>query len=245
MQCLVHLASLLFLIPPAPRLLHPPPTSIAECRTEILMFAHILKISEMQALTAPSAADFVILKKLELMSPNISHYVKKSGADSPSGIVKSLIQDHASQWGITSEQIGEKTIWSTVMSHVHTHLTDQCYSIKKAIFNSLWVATKDDEGETTIEEREDPLDIIKLCEELVNIVPDADMKVTMPMLACVAILRQIIIDVSGSSKFWEKVDEELATLHNEPDGKILSKNIVKVLKADCCRYGNPDLALFQ
>ncbi|KAJ6609614.1 hypothetical protein B0H10DRAFT_1954441 [Mycena sp. CBHHK59/15] len=176
----------------------------------------------MQALTAPSAADFVIPKKLE-----------------------SLIQDHAGQWGITSEQIGEKTIWSAVTSRVRTHLTDHRYSIKKAIFNSLWVATKDDEGETTIEEREAPLDIIKLCEELVNIVPDADMKVTMPMLAHVAILHQIIIDVSGSSKFWEKVDEELATLHDEPDEKILSKNIAKVLKADCRCYGNPDLALFQ
>ncbi|KAJ6609290.1 hypothetical protein B0H10DRAFT_2226036 [Mycena sp. CBHHK59/15] len=202
------------------------------------MFAHILKISEMQALTAPSAADFVILKKLEskldihsfctLMSPNISHYVKKSRADSPSGIVKSLIQDHTSQLGITSEQIREKTIWSAVTSHHQESF-----------------ATKDDEGETTIEEREDPLDIIKLCEELVNIVPDADMKVRMPMLARVAILHQIIIDVLGGCKFWEKVDEELAMLRDEPNEKILSKNIVKVLKADCRCYGNPDLPLFQ
>ncbi|KAJ6622268.1 hypothetical protein B0H10DRAFT_1944668, partial [Mycena sp. CBHHK59/15] len=144
------------------------------------------------------------------MSPNISHYVKKSGADSPSGIVKSLIQDHTSQLGITSEQIREKTIWSAVTSHVRTCLTDHCYSIKKA----------DDEGETTIEECEDPLDIINLCEELVNIVPDADMKVRMPMLARVAILHQIIIDVSGGCKFWEKVDEELAT--SRAHEKILS-----------------------
>ncbi|KAJ6543310.1 hypothetical protein B0H10DRAFT_1970453 [Mycena sp. CBHHK59/15] len=98
--------------------------------------------------------------------------------------------------------------------------------------------------EASIIERENPLDIIKLCEELVNILSDANMKVTLPMLARVAILRQILIEVSGSSKFWEKVDAQLAEIREEPDEARVSKNIAKVLKNDCRHYGSPDLTLF-
>lgn len=52
----------------------------------------------------------------------------------------------------------------------------------------MWVTVKTEDGDTTISDREDPLDIIKLCEGLVDLVPDAGVKVTLPMLGRVAIL---------------------------------------------------------
>jgi hypothetical protein len=56
------------------------------------------------------------------------------------------------------------------------------------LINSIWVVVKTEGGEASLVDRVDPVDIIQLCEELVNIVPDADIKVTLPMLARVAIL---------------------------------------------------------
>lgn len=54
--------------------------------------------------------------------------------------------------------------------------------------DSVWIVTKDEDGEPVLADREDPLDIIQLCEALVDLVPDAGIKVTLPMLGRVAML---------------------------------------------------------
>ncbi|KAJ7615957.1 hypothetical protein FB45DRAFT_1064143 [Roridomyces roridus] len=47
--------------------------------------------------------------------------------------------------------------------------------------------------------------------------------------------RQVFLDVAGGSKFWEKVDEQLGQLREEPDESRVSKKIARVLKNDCRR----------
>ncbi|KAJ7880220.1 hypothetical protein B0H13DRAFT_1891859 [Mycena leptocephala] len=56
--------------------------------------------------------------------------------------------------------------------------------MKKRIADSI----KTEDGDTSISDREDPPDIIKLCEALVDLVPDAGVKTTLPTLLRVAIL---------------------------------------------------------
>jgi hypothetical protein len=74
-------------------------------------------------------------------------------------------------------------------------------------------------------------------------VPEAGLKVTLPMLGRVALLvrcnnllyntvsnflqRHILIDVNGGQKFWDKVDEELAAIRNkfENDETRISKYV--------------------
>ncbi|KAF7371506.1 hypothetical protein MVEN_00005400 [Mycena venus] len=224
---------------------------------EVKSYAQLLKITEMQAAVATTAANFVIPKKLEhkidmhsfrtLMSPTLGFYVKKAGPDSPSGIMRTLIIDHGSQWGVTSDVIDDKAQWGVIVSRVRNKLTDRRYDIKKVLCDAVWILVKTEEGETVLTNREDPLDIIQLCEALVNIVPDAGVKVTLPMMGRVAILRQVLIDESGGPKFWERVDEQLSKIREkyENDESRISRAIAKVLKNDCRTYGSPDISLFQ
>ncbi|KAJ7736620.1 hypothetical protein B0H14DRAFT_2993614 [Mycena olivaceomarginata] len=217
--------------------------------SEVTMFAQLLKLTEMQALLSPAAGTFVIPKKLDnkidvhsmrtMLSPTLTFYVKKAGGDSPSGIMKTLVQDHASAWGLTPEVLEDKAQWGVVSSRVRTRLTD-------LLVDGTWAVVKGEDGETILSDLDDPMDIITLCEALIAIVPDAGLKVTLPMLGRVALLRQVLIDISGGSKYWEKVDEQLALLRTkyEDDEKLISKAIAKVLKNDCRSYGNPDLSLF-
>jgi hypothetical protein len=90
---------------------------------------------------------------------------------------------------------------------------------------------KGEDGETIMSDLDDLMDIITLCEALIAIVPNAGLKVTLPMLGRVALLvcpntedliplltsvkRQVLIDISGGSKYWEKVDEQLALLRTK------------------------------
>ncbi|KAJ7835185.1 hypothetical protein B0H14DRAFT_2796941 [Mycena olivaceomarginata] len=224
--------------------------------SEVTMFAQLLKLTEMQALLSPAAGTFVIPKKLDnkidvhnmrtMLSPTLTFYVKKAGGDSPSGIMKTLVQDHASAWGLTPEVLEDKAQWGVVSSRVRTRLTDRRYEMKKVLVDGTWAVVKGEDGETILSDLDDPMDIITLCEALIAIVPDAGLKVTLPMLGRVALLRQVLIDISGGSKYWEKVDEQLALLRTkyEDDKKLISKAIAKVLKNDCRSYGNPDLSLF-
>ncbi|KAJ7859466.1 hypothetical protein B0H14DRAFT_3446588 [Mycena olivaceomarginata] len=53
---------------------------------------------------------------------------------------------------------------------------------------------------------DDPMDIITLCEALIAIVPDAGLKVTLPMLGRVALL---------GPNTGKKVDEQLALLRTK------------------------------
>lgn len=142
----------------------------------------------------------------------------------------------------------------------------------------MWTSSKSDDGVVTLTDLDKPLDILRLCEGLVDIVPDAQLKVTLPMLGRVAFLvrwdtshfdsfsnlpqRQVLLDVNGGAKFWDKVDEQLVKLRTKRDGDpaLISKcvlnsllhlstytvrrDIAKVLKSDCRTYGNPDLSLF-
>ncbi|KAJ7675040.1 hypothetical protein B0H17DRAFT_1182999 [Mycena rosella] len=185
----------------------------ATSKSEVTIFGHVLHLEEMQALLVPTATSFVIPKKFEnklnihglrtMLSPTLYAYVKKAGADSPSLNSPS----HP-----TEEQLEDKAVWDPVSSRLRHRLTDHRYDIKKMITDSIWVSVKTEDGETTFTEREDPLDIIKLCEALVELVPDATIKVTLPMLGRVAILRQVLFDVGSAPKYWEKVDEQLAKL---------------------------------
>ncbi|KAJ6532939.1 hypothetical protein B0H10DRAFT_2449622 [Mycena sp. CBHHK59/15] len=221
------------------------------------MLAQMLKVTEMQALLSPAAAAFTIPKKLDnkidvhsirtLLSPTLCHYVKKAGGDTPSGIMKSLIQEHATTWGLTADNVDDKNQWGVVTTRVRTRLTDWRYEIKKVLCDAMWVSVKGEDGEVIITDLEEPSDIIKLCEALVAIVPDANMKVTLPMLGHVALLRQILVEVNGGAKFWEKVDEQLSKLRTkyENDKKQISKAIAKVLKVDCRTFGNPDISIFN
>ncbi|KAJ7135242.1 hypothetical protein C8R43DRAFT_1132781 [Mycena crocata] len=201
-------------------------------------------------------ATYVVSKKLDnkidihifhtMMSLTLAFYVKKAGGDSPCGVMKSLIQEQSGTWGITYDAMEDKASWGVVVTRVRTHLTDRRYDIKKVLTDSIWVSVKTEDGAAVIENREDPLDIIKLCESLVGLVPDASLKVTLPMLGCVALLRQILVDVNGGPKFWEKVDEQLVMIRSkyEEDEAWISKAIGKVLKNDCRTYGSPDLSVF-
>ncbi|KAJ7772760.1 hypothetical protein B0H14DRAFT_2966127 [Mycena olivaceomarginata] len=200
--------------------------------SEVIMFAQLLKITEMQALLSPAAGTFVIPKKtrcnkIDVHScgpccrqplPSMS---RKAGGDSHSGIMKTLVLEDKAQW-------------------------DRRYEMKKVLVDGTWAVVKGEDGETILSDLNDPMDIITLCEALIAIVPDAGLKVTLPMLGRVALLRQVLIDISGGSKYWEKVDEQLALLRTkyEDDEKLISKAIAKVLKNDCRSYGNPDLSLF-
>ncbi|KAK7052721.1 hypothetical protein R3P38DRAFT_2861647 [Favolaschia claudopus] len=228
----------------------------ANSMNEIRSYGQLLRITEMQALVSAPAGSFVIPKKFEhkidvhtfrtLLSPTLPYYVKKAGGDSPSGIVKNLIFDHAGDWGVTREDIDDKAKWSVMASRVRTRLTDRRYDIKKTISDSIWITTKTEEGEVIVNDREDPLDIIQLCEVLVNLV-DANLHVTLPLLGRVAVLRQVLIDDNGGAKFWEKVDDQLSKAREkyENDETRISKAIGKVLKNDCRTFGNPDLSLFK
>ncbi|KAK7040965.1 hypothetical protein R3P38DRAFT_3452832 [Favolaschia claudopus] len=229
----------------------------ANSMNEIRSYGQLLRITEMQALVSAPAGSFVIPKNWKyhkidvhtfrtLLSPTLPFYVKKAGTDSPSGIVKKLIFDHAGEWGVTSEDIDDKAKWSVMASRVRTRLTDRRYDIKKTISDSIWITIKTEEGEVTVNDREDPLDIIQLCEVLVNLV-DANLHVTLPLLGRVAVLRQVLIDDNGGAKFWEKVDDQLSKLREkyENDETRISKAIGKVLKNDCRTFGNPDLSLFK
>ncbi|KAJ6556710.1 hypothetical protein B0H10DRAFT_2446302 [Mycena sp. CBHHK59/15] len=230
---------------------------MASSASEVTIYAQLLKLTEMQALLTPAAAAFTIPKKLDnkidvhsirtLLSPTLCHYVKKAGGDTPSGIMKSLVQEHASPWGLTVDVLDDKIQWGVVTTRIRTRLTDRRYKIKKVLCDAMWVSVKGEDGQVTITDLEEPCDIIKLCEALVAIVPDANVKVTLPMLGRVALLRQILVDVNSGAKFWEKVDEQLAKLRTkyENDEQLISKAIAKVLKADCHAYGNPDLSLFD
>ncbi|KAJ7761152.1 hypothetical protein B0H14DRAFT_2634120 [Mycena olivaceomarginata] len=192
---------------------------------EVKTFAQLLKITEMQALLSPTTATFVVPKKLDhkinmhtfrtMMSPSLAFYVKKSGPDSPSGVMKGS--------------------WGVIFSRVCTCLTDRHYDIKRILFDGMWISIKDEDGETI------------LSETLINLVPDAGVKVTLPMLGCVTVLCQVLVDVNGGLKFWEKVDEQLSMIHEkyEHDEARISRAIAKVLKNDCRTYGSPDLSLFQ
>ncbi|KAJ7934034.1 hypothetical protein B0H13DRAFT_2306060 [Mycena leptocephala] len=243
---------------------------------EVKSYAQLIKITEMQALVGPTAANFSIPKKLDhkidihsfrtMMSPTLGFYVKKSRPDSPSGIMKTLIIEHGEHWGVTNETIDDNSRWSIIGSCVRTRLTDRRYEIKKTashslhipsasqlsadplqLFEAVWTSAKAEDGETVVTEREDLLYIVQLCEALANIVPNAGVKVTLPMLGWVAVLRQVLIDVNGGSKFWEKVDEQLSLLREtyENEEARISQAIGKVLKNDCRTFGAPDLSLFN
>ncbi|KAJ7749769.1 hypothetical protein B0H14DRAFT_3513584 [Mycena olivaceomarginata] len=138
------------------------------------------------------------------------------------------------------EVLEDKAQWGVVSSRVRTCLTDRRYEMKK----SAWAIVKGEDGETIMSDLNDLMDIITLCEALIAIVPDAGLKVTLPMLGHVALL--VLIDTSRGSKYWGKVDEQLVLLRTkyEDDEKLISKAITKVLKNDCHSYGNPDLSLF-
>ncbi|KAJ7704693.1 hypothetical protein B0H14DRAFT_3903581 [Mycena olivaceomarginata] len=224
---------------------------------EVKLYAQLLKITEMQALVSPTAANYVIPKKLDhkidvhtfrtMMSPNLGFYVKKSESDSPSGIMKSLILEHGELWGVTNDVVDDKASWGTIASRIRIRLTDRRYDMKKVLVDGMWTSIKTEDGETIVVDREDPLDIIQLCEALVDIVPDAGIKVTLPMMGRVAVLRQVLVDAKGGSKFWEKVDEQLLMIHEkyENDEPRISRAIAKVLKNYCRTYGSPDLSLFN
>ncbi|KAJ7725016.1 hypothetical protein B0H14DRAFT_3899924 [Mycena olivaceomarginata] len=218
---------------------------------EIKVYAQLLKITEMQALVRPLAANFVIPKKLDnkidmhsfrtIMSPSLGYYVKKSGADSPSGIMKTLVLDHGAQWDVTNDIVDNKEQWGIISSRIRTRLTDRRYDIKKTIVDAMWTSVKTEDGEVVVTEREDPLDIIQLCEALIAIAPDAGVQVTLPMLGRVAVLRQVLIDNNGGLKFWEKVDEQLSMLrekHSNDESRI-SRAIAKVLKMTVAHMAAP------
>ncbi|KAJ7937502.1 hypothetical protein B0H13DRAFT_2302667 [Mycena leptocephala] len=374
----------------------------AQSVSEVSMFAQLLKISEMLAYPNAGNAIVSVPKKLDhkidihsirtMLSPTLAFYVKKSGPDTPSGIMKALVLQHADSWGLTPEMIDDKAQWGVVAARIRTRLTDRRYDIKKIVIS------KTEDGQVVVT-------IIQLCEALVDIVPDAHvtsasvlfahhyplpfplplrpspslpaphvatarpwleaypnpfsflalalptafpcrrtipspalsvtpppssalhlhrisaplpavrfnckpvsarqdlvhkfqsqalplvnllmlncnptilsnpaplkhvvqdvqdspsntiqshrlftgpdagMRVTLAMLGRVALLRQVLIDVKGGQKFWEKVDEQLAMLREKYDNNeaAISKAIAKVLKHDRRAYGNPDLSIF-
>ncbi|KAJ6609099.1 hypothetical protein B0H10DRAFT_1954845 [Mycena sp. CBHHK59/15] len=167
-------------------------------------FAKMLKVTEMQALLSPAAAVFTIPKKLDnkidvhsirtLLSPTLCHYVKKAGGDTPSGIMKSLIQEHATTWGLTADNVDDKNQWGVVTTRGNPRVsgleyhqpvtrtrstrpanppglpepvpfpTDRRYEIKKVLCDAMWVSVKGEDGEVIITNLEEPSDIIKLCE---------------------------------------------------------------------------------
>ncbi|KAJ6602593.1 hypothetical protein DFH09DRAFT_1301613 [Mycena vulgaris] len=210
-------------------------SKMASSASKVSIFAQLLKITEMQALVSPAAAAFTMPKKLDhkidihsirtMMSPSLAFYVKKAGGDTPSSIMKALVQEHASPWGLTAEVLDDKTQWGVVTTRIRIRLTDCRYEIKKVISDSIWVSIKSEEGDLVVTDCEEPLTIIQLCEALVDIVPDAGLKVTLPMLGRVALLRHVLIEYDN---------EEVR----------ISKAIAKVLKNDCCTYGDPDLSIF-
>ncbi|KAJ7269025.1 hypothetical protein C8J57DRAFT_1509242 [Mycena rebaudengoi] len=234
---------------------------MATSRSEVSMYGQLLKIAQMQAAQAPGPKAWVIPKKLEdkidthsfriLMSPSIPADVKKTGMDSPSGQLRltcsqALIVQHPG-WGVTADQLDDKEIWWAVLTRSCGRLTDRRYDIKKECADSLWIFTKSEDGETIVTDRQDPLDIVKLCENLVDPVPDAGVKVTLPMLGRVALLRQVLLDVSGRTNFWDQVDQQLAHLRKkyDHDEARISKAIGKVLKNNCRTYSTPNLTIFQ
>ncbi|KAJ7663583.1 hypothetical protein B0H17DRAFT_1211596 [Mycena rosella] len=160
----------------------------ATSKSEVVIFGHVLHLEEMQALLVPTATSFVIPKKFEnklnihglriMLSPTLYAYVKKAGTDSPSGIMKALIHAQTPHWGI----------WDPVSSRLCHHLTDHRYDIKKMITDSIWVSVQTEDRETTFTE----------CE-------DATIKITLPMLGCVAILRQVLFDVGSTPKALSKL----------------------------------------
>ncbi|KAJ7862874.1 hypothetical protein B0H14DRAFT_3610075 [Mycena olivaceomarginata] len=150
-----------------------------------------------------------------MLSPALTFYVKKAGGDSPSGIMKTLVQDHVSAWDLAPEVLEDKAQWGVMSSRVRTCLTDRRYEMKKVLVDGTWAIVKGKDGETIMSDLDDPMDIITLCEALIAIVPDAGLKVTLPMLGRVALLRQVLIDISGGSKYWEKVDEQLVLLRTK------------------------------
>jgi hypothetical protein len=159
-----------------------------------------------------------------------------------------LILEHGDLWGVTNDVVDDKASWGTIASRIRIRLTDRRYDMKKVVSLSLpsssllsadtpqlvdgmWTSIKTEDGETMVADREDPLDIIQLCEALVDIVPDAGIKVTLPMMGRVAVLvchnpchraifpdceqRQVLVDAKGGSKFWEKVDEQLSMIREK------------------------------
>ncbi|KAJ6559609.1 hypothetical protein B0H19DRAFT_1069353 [Mycena capillaripes] len=225
----------------------------ATSASEVKMYAQMLRLTEMQNMAHTTVASAVLTKKLDidthtfrtLMSASIAFYVKKAVPDSPSGVMKALIQEHVGSW-ISAESIEDKAQWGLISSRTRIRLTDRRYDIKKVLVDGVWISVKSEDGEVVYKDREDPLDIIQLCEALVDIVPDPRLKVTLPLLSRVALLHRVLIDVNGGSKFWERVDEQLVILRekSQNDETRISKAIAKVLKNDTRTYGSPDLSIF-
>ncbi|KAJ7362678.1 hypothetical protein DFH08DRAFT_799698 [Mycena albidolilacea] len=231
----------------------------AESISQVKIFAQSLKVTELLLAVNPGTASTGLSKKTgeqdrcaHVPHRDVAHHRflrQESGHGQPQRdheglrpsytharsitILQAMIQDHANAWGITAEAIEDKAQWSNVTSRVRLCLTDCRYELKKVLSDSVWVAVKSEDGDMILTDREDPLDIIKLCEALVAIVPDADVNVTLPMLGRVALLvfyrnfalqshrmspqRQILIEVNTGMKFWEKVDEQLAALRVKYD----------------------------
>ncbi|KAJ7872758.1 hypothetical protein B0H13DRAFT_2349340 [Mycena leptocephala] len=200
-------------------------SKMATSASEVAMFAQMLKITEIQALLSPANTPFTIPEQLDnkidihnirtLLSPSLAYYFKKSGRTLPASIMKVLILEHADAWGVPPKVLDDRAQWGVISTRVRTRLTDHHYEVKKVIFDSVWVVVKSEDGEPINTDHEDPLNIIQLCEALVNMVPEAGLKVTFPMLGRVTLLRHIVIDVNGGQKFWDKVDEELVAIRNK------------------------------
>ncbi|KAF7344917.1 hypothetical protein MVEN_01654100 [Mycena venus] len=94
---------------------------LATSASDVVMYAQMLKITDMQALVSPANIAFTISKQLDnkidihsmrtMLSPSLPFYVKKSGGDTPSGIMKTLILDHRTAWGVTPDVIDDKSKW--------------------------------------------------------------------------------------------------------------------------------------
>ena len=52
---------------------------------------------------------------------------------------QSLIQDHATTWGLTADNVDDKNQWGVVTTRVRTRLTDRRYEIKKVVSLSFIV----------------------------------------------------------------------------------------------------------
>ncbi|KAF9469000.1 hypothetical protein BDZ94DRAFT_1245129 [Collybia nuda] len=215
----------------------------------VYLFCEVMRIRQQQDTLHPPDIVFIIPKKLEakieiyifrtLMSPSLASYVQKP---LPTDIVTALIKKHPS-WGVTPEVKDNKSSWDVVVKWVRERLTDWCYDIKKVLSKSIWTTQTDDNGVATLVNRTDPLDIIDLCTALVGIFPGAQVPVTVPMLGRVAVLRQVLVNSKGATKFWEKVDNTFVKLrsdHNN-DKTAISKLIGRALKNDHKVYGEVDV----
>ncbi|TFY58536.1 hypothetical protein EVG20_g8109 [Dentipellis fragilis] len=169
-----------------------------------------------------------------VLCPTLSAYVEKEVAVR---LMMDLINRHP-EWGFTAAAKKNKQAMDAVLLRVQSKLTERRYDVKKIIKRTL--PAGDDTAEPAVQKNQSSADILSLCQALVKIYKGDELKVTVPMCGRVAFLRTVLSENPEDSRYWYRVDAELALLRTKYSGDphSLSKIVKANLDLDIEKYGS-------